>query len=243
MERLSPHSKAINQHLAREFGLYGANSAEAAQIDIVGETVIDIVAKILPVAYEKDEKKKKELLDDFMDKSSKPFLPYLNNLIETAGGRFFVGNSAIMEMQWRQMQKAAALNSTGGLSLYGANSAEAAQIDIVGETVIDIVAKILPVAYEKDEKKKKELLDDFMDKSSKPFLPYLNNLIETAGGRFFVGNSETLVDIVVYCLLDFIFPMVESAKETYPALAKFYQSLTDNSRLTDYLKNRPPVSK
>lgn len=39
-------------------GLYGANNAEAAQIDIVGETVIDIVAKIMPIAYEKDEKKK-----------------------------------------------------------------------------------------------------------------------------------------------------------------------------------------
>ncbi|XP_030835884.1 probable glutathione S-transferase 6 [Strongylocentrotus purpuratus] len=158
---------------------------------------------------------------------------------------FPLGQCPVLLIDGKAMPHSKAINQhlAREFGLYGANSAEAAQIDIVGETVIDIVAKILPVAYEKDEKKKKELLDDFMDKSSKPFLPYLNNLIETAGGRFFVGNSETLVDIVVYCLLDFIFPMVESAKETYPALAKFYQSLTDNSRLTDYLKNRPPVSK
>nr|XP_054773322.1 S-crystallin 4-like [Lytechinus pictus] len=124
---------------------------------------------------------------------------------------------------------------------YGANNAEAAEIDIVGETVDDIVAKALPAAFEKDAEKKKTMIEDFRDNTSKPFLPYLNDVIERAGGRFFVGNTESVADITVFCLLDFIFSMLDNARETYPALAKFHDGITENSRLSEYIKNRPPV--
>nr|XP_054773701.1 S-crystallin SL11-like [Lytechinus pictus] len=126
---------------------------------------------------------------------------------------------------------------------YGANNAEADQIDIVCETIDDIVPKVVPIAFEQDQEKKKKLVEDFRDNSSKPYLPYLNELIEKAGGRFFVGNSESIADINTYCILEFVYGVLDSARETYPALAKFFDGITENSRLSEYIKNRPPLTK
>ncbi|XP_063969054.1 glutathione S-transferase 1-like isoform X2 [Lytechinus pictus] len=58
-----PHGKAINRYLARTFGYYGKTEEQTNTIELVSETVDDIIQKIYPIFYDKDEEKKITLGD------------------------------------------------------------------------------------------------------------------------------------------------------------------------------------
>lgn len=50
-ETMIPQSGAIVRHLARTFGMYGANEREATMADVLADTVNDVRAKFFPVLF------------------------------------------------------------------------------------------------------------------------------------------------------------------------------------------------
>jgi len=125
--------------------------------------------------------------------------------------------------------------------LYGSNNEEQTQIDIVSETISDVGQKLIPIFMEKDETKKAALIAKFRDEDSKRYFAFINKLIKEAGGRFFVGGAETLADVTVYTTMDFVTQMVGETffADNYPELAQFHKGITENSKLSNYIKSRP----
>eukprot|EP00057_Strongylocentrotus_purpuratus_P025812 XP_011680286.1 PREDICTED: S-crystallin SL11 isoform X1 [Strongylocentrotus purpuratus] len=121
---------------------------------------------------------------------------------------------------------------------YGANNEEARQIDVVSETVEDIVTKMLPVHFEKDEAKKAELLEAFKT-AVKPFLSFLNKYVDNK--QFFVGNKATLADVTVYTTMEYVHSIFgeDCMTASWPGLARFYKYITESSELAVYIRNRP----
>ena len=56
-------SMAISRHLARRFGLAGANEVEQTVADMYAEQVLDLLNEFIKVHFEKDEARKKELVE------------------------------------------------------------------------------------------------------------------------------------------------------------------------------------
>jgi glutathione S-transferase len=87
-------SMAIARFVAKEGGLYGKNSVEAAVIDSVVDVVTDIREKAIPLAFMPDGPAKDAALKEFVEKTLPSILPNLQNLAAANPARsgFFVGD-------------------------------------------------------------------------------------------------------------------------------------------------------
>ncbi|XP_071808894.1 glutathione S-transferase-like [Asterias amurensis] len=94
-----PQSNAIESYVAREFGLYGSDNWEAAQIDVIRETTKDLIQPmIMPVLFEQDEEKQAINSKEYYEKTAPPFLKILHDLLvkNNEGTGYFVGNTATL---------------------------------------------------------------------------------------------------------------------------------------------------
>ncbi|KAJ8026817.1 S-crystallin SL11 [Holothuria leucospilota] len=85
---------AINRYLARKFGLYGENDIEKARIDVVLEVLNEFNNHATKVYYEKDEKRKQQLLKELTEVQAPKYLGLLEKLLKAnqGGDGFFVGS-------------------------------------------------------------------------------------------------------------------------------------------------------
>nr|XP_054773108.1 glutathione S-transferase 3-like [Lytechinus pictus] len=128
------------------------------------------------------------------------------------------------------------------LDFYGANNLEGAQIDIVLETMGDIELKLHHVYVGQSEEKKAEQKKEFVEKTSKPYFSYLDQLIQAAGGKNFVGNKISLADIHVFNMLDMMTNSkyaIEGVLDAYPQLSAFYKFFKEEGPLKAYIASRP----
>lgn len=87
-------SVAINNFLAREFGLYGASNLEAAHVDQIVCLGEDFVNATLKANREENETKKAELLKTHTEETVPKFLGILEKLLEkNSSTGFFVGKA------------------------------------------------------------------------------------------------------------------------------------------------------
>lgn len=88
-------SHAIERFLANRFGLFGKNDAERAQIDMIGEQIVDVFNPILMIYRKPDSavEKKSELAEALSEKVPAG-LKMIQNLLETNnnGRGFLVGD-------------------------------------------------------------------------------------------------------------------------------------------------------
>eukprot|EP00057_Strongylocentrotus_purpuratus_P032105 XP_786633.3 PREDICTED: S-crystallin SL11 [Strongylocentrotus purpuratus] len=127
------------------------------------------------------------------------------------------------------------------LDFYGANSLEGAQIEIILETMGDIEKQLMPLYVNQDEAKKVEMTKAFIE-TSKPYFSYLEQLIDEAGGKTFVGNKVSLADIHIFNMLDMMTNSkykIEGLLDSYPQLRAFCKSFRDEGPLKSYLESRP----
>ncbi|XP_071830062.1 glutathione S-transferase 1-like [Apostichopus japonicus] len=87
-------SNAINRYLARIFGFWGSNAQEQAQIDVIYETLIELLTPLYPIYAEKDEEKKNEMLKKFKDENVEETLKNIETLWESNNkcGDYLVGD-------------------------------------------------------------------------------------------------------------------------------------------------------
>jgi len=84
----------IARHLAREFGMAGANEKEMAVIDQTAETAVDLQSSIFEIAFAKDETVKAEKLKKFTDVQAPKVLAFFTLWLKKNGGGkgFMVGD-------------------------------------------------------------------------------------------------------------------------------------------------------
>merc|ERR1712226_433977 len=82
-------SMAIARFLAREVGLAGRNSLEAAQVDEIVDAVNDIALAGAKAFFSKDEAEMKKYATEILPAG----LANIEKRLESRGGQFFVGNS------------------------------------------------------------------------------------------------------------------------------------------------------
>ncbi|XP_033127339.1 probable glutathione S-transferase 5 [Anneissia japonica] len=90
-----PQSRAIENYLAREFGLYGSDSWETATIDVVNETAREFKPMFASLFHAKTPEAKKELVTDLSENLAPKLFGHLEKYLKknNGGEGWFVGNS------------------------------------------------------------------------------------------------------------------------------------------------------
>jgi glutathione S-transferase len=91
---------AAGRFLAKEFGLAGKNDIESAQIDEIVCAIEDAVNARISFLLEKDENRKKTLVETFQTRLVPTLLGQLEKRLIVRGGQFFVGNN----LTWADLQ-------------------------------------------------------------------------------------------------------------------------------------------
>uniref|UniRef100_A0A914VAT3 glutathione transferase n=1 Tax=Plectus sambesii TaxID=2011161 RepID=A0A914VAT3_9BILA len=90
--KMLAQSGAICTYLAKQSGLNGKDDWEAAKIQELNGGVEDLLAGFRPWFTEKDETKKKEILEKLTNEKIIPFLDRYEKFLADNGTGFFVGN-------------------------------------------------------------------------------------------------------------------------------------------------------
>merc|ERR1712113_584674 len=92
------------RYLAKRFNLAGKDAWDAAQADMIVDTVNDIGNKMITLMFEKDENKKKEVVKE---ETMPQAIAILEKLLVSAGGKHFAGGS----LTWADIAVAAFLSA------------------------------------------------------------------------------------------------------------------------------------
>jgi glutathione S-transferase len=82
-------SNGINRYVGKLAGLYPEDALQAAICDEIMDAVEDIVAKIAPTMFMKDEAEKKKARQDLVDGALTYYLTRIARQLETRGGEWF----------------------------------------------------------------------------------------------------------------------------------------------------------
>lgn len=126
-------------------------------------------------------------------------------------------------------------------NLYGSDNLEAAQIDVVLDTLLDLNnrgLKIGPWFREQDETKQAEKKAEFLGKDGVPKeLEYVEKAIKNFGSNGFAASkSLSIADICLYCHLDFW--RLKDVVKGCPKIVGALKKVEENVNLAKYLKER-----
>ncbi|XP_041485540.1 glutathione S-transferase-like [Lytechinus variegatus] len=158
---------------------------------------------------------------------------------------FPIGQAPVLMVDDRVIPQSKAINRylARKFDLYGANDFERTEIDIVLETMNDLELKVtLIYAHHPPEDEMARLKKEFAEKTSKPYVSYLDQLIKKAGGKYFVGNKISLADIHVFTMLEMFTDSargIEGVLDDYPDLRAFYKYFKEEGPLKSYIASRP----
>merc|ERR1712018_152791 len=85
-------SMTIARFLARELNLAGKTRCEEAQVDMVVDCIVDLFAAQVKMFFEKDEKKKAELVEKMQKEIVPTAMSNLEKILGKNGGKHMVGN-------------------------------------------------------------------------------------------------------------------------------------------------------
>ena len=90
-------SMTIGRFLAREMNLAGKTRTEEAQVDMVVDCIIDLIGARIKAVFEKDEKKKAELMEKLKKETVPGAMANLEAILAKNGGKFMVGNDVSLQ--------------------------------------------------------------------------------------------------------------------------------------------------
>jgi len=120
--------------------------------------------------------------------------------------------------------------------LLGADAWEEAQVNQVIDTSLDLFDQMVKIHYAKAEEDKvapKEKVTGILQNLGK----LLNQNNEGAG--FYVGDSVTLADLSVYCILEGLFTHIPEAKSQAVTLGEHFDRVASLPRIAAWLAKRP----
>jgi len=113
-------SMTIGRFLAREMNLAGKTRTEEAQVDMVVDCIIDLIGARIKAVFEKDEKKKAELMEKLKKETVPGAMANLEAILAKNGGKFMVGN----DVTWADFEVSnffQAVLTEHGEAAFGAN--------------------------------------------------------------------------------------------------------------------------
>ncbi|CAL1528871.1 unnamed protein product [Lymnaea stagnalis] len=125
--------------------------------------------------------------------------------------------------------------------LYGKTNLDGLRID----QVVQLVQEILNAGYKAylftaDETQKAQLIKELKEKEFPRYLEYFENLLKNNGTGYFVGDSLTLADLIVY---DVAFAFIQRGFgiSGYPLVEALYSSVESHPRIKPYVAQRQPT--
>ncbi|XP_038062072.1 S-crystallin SL11-like [Patiria miniata] len=157
------------------------------------------------------------------------------------------GHIPVLVVDGKQLPQSAAIESfvAKELGLYGSNNWEAAQIDVVKETLKDLIdPMIMPVMFELDKAKQAENAKEYYENVAPPHLKNLQDLLEKNkdGIGYFVGDKVSLADVIFFVTMEWFEKPPYSTKglKSFPKLVALKDRLATND-LAKHLRERPQV--
>lgn len=129
------------------------------------------------------------------------------------------------------------------LGLYGETLREQALADVVAETVTDIRAKFVPVAFAARYNPPAETIEKYWSEVLAHNLALLEKLLQRSTqpeAGFFVGSKPTYADFLVFDVLDGHLTMKPACLDGHPALQAFFARISALPQLASYLATRRP---
>lgn len=127
--------------------------------------------------------------------------------------------------------------------LAGADNLEAAKIDAIVDTQLDVnEAFFQKVFFEKDEAKKAEGLEKFLKETLPKHVDHLGRLKKaySTDERYFVGNKLSWADLFVYNSIQSLAQVVPQVKDNVGAqFQPLFEAIQANESLKKYLDSRP----
>jgi glutathione S-transferase len=129
------------------------------------------------------------------------------------------------------------------LNLYGETLREQALADVVAETVQDIRAKFVPVAFAARYNPPAETIEKYWSEVLLQNLALLDKLLQRSAhpeAGFFVGAKPTYADFQVFDVLDGHLSMKPACLDNHAALKAFFARIAALPQLASYLATRRP---
>ncbi|KAK0040336.1 S-crystallin SL11 [Biomphalaria pfeifferi] len=121
---------------------------------------------------------------------------------------------------------------------YGKTNRDGLRID----QIVQLTQEILNAGYraylfEPDETKKAELIRELKEKEFPRYLGYYEKLLRDNGTSYFVGDSLTLADLIVY---DVVFAFLQRGFSTsgFPLVEALYQQVESHPNIKPYVAQR-----
>ncbi|CAF1250146.1 unnamed protein product [Didymodactylos carnosus] len=126
-------------------------------------------------------------------------------------------------------------------NLAGKDNLEQAKVDAVVDTIADLMRKLSPLMFDKDEARKQQAIKTFQEEELPKHLQNLEKLAELYGqnGAFFVGGSLTWADLLFYEMNSHLLKIDPNVLQKYARLTKNRQEVEKQPKVSDYLKSRP----
>ncbi|CAF0767784.1 unnamed protein product [Didymodactylos carnosus] len=125
-------------------------------------------------------------------------------------------------------------------NLAGKDNLEQAKADATVDTIADLMAKLSPLMYDKDEVRKQQGIKKFQEEELPKHLQNLEKLAKLYGnGAFFVGGSLTWADLVFYEISNSLLKLDPNVLKDYQQLLKTRQEVEKHPKVSAYLKSRP----
>ena len=125
--------------------------------------------------------------------------------------------------------------------LAGTNDLENLQLAGIVDTIADLLLKLMPFFFEKDDTRKAQLLKDFAETHAPRYLGILEKMAgaNNSAGDWLYGPKVTYADISLFVTNDIISKVVPNTLDKYPALTKLITSVENLPNIAKWLKERP----
>ena len=126
-------------------------------------------------------------------------------------------------------------------NLLGKNDIERAQVDMIGEEIVDLFNALVIIYRKKDSEEKSKELEEALKEKVPNGLKLIQNLLEANKSGYLVGDSITLVDIQLLNLYDWLRESKNEILEKLPALKKHEELVRSHPKLVEHLKKSDKV--
>jgi len=116
--------------------------------------------------------------------------------------------------------------------------------DMVADTIVDFLAPLFALFGEKDEEKKKTLMNTFCKEKAPALLAGFENILKQSSGDFFVGNKVTWVDVYFVTHIDGVESFIkglggEIDMSSYPKIKALLSRVSELPEIKAWIEKRP----
>ena len=126
-------------------------------------------------------------------------------------------------------------------NLLGKTEIERAQVDMIGEEIVDLFTVLFSIYRKKDTEEKSKKLEEAFKERVPSGLKLIQNLLEAYKSGYLVGDSITLVDIQLINFYDWLRERKNQVLEKFPALKKHEELIRSHPKLVEHLKKSDKV--